>query len=305
MCPRLLPCLPVVLLLCGCQSLPSAPEPHAQPVEQNCAFALTAEVDGVVVETSTGESRTSVAGQEMAFSLPCAPQLLQLRKPCYQEQRLTMSPEQTPNPVLSRADWEEFGYFRVENDSASEYVEVVNLPDEPLRVPSREHAVRRMPLGDYRVVLSAPYKEPVQHAFRLCAKDEVFSLRVETEGIDGDLVAEGAQSVTLGHGTGQLRVVTEAANLSFRITPDRSEAIRRYLDKASLGSLADLELDQVPQGLRRALALLQRLDSESFRAPVAITLPAGRYFISHNFQVEGQEPIEVEVRPKRETRVEI
>ena len=270
MIPRLLGFAAILVLLCGCPSMYSTDSPGRE-----CTFVIASETDGVEIVDTRGTKQVTQAGENYVFSLPCGSQSFRLRKTCYPEQRLSLTSDGPQNATLRKQDWEQYGYFRVENDSASELVEVVNLPGDPLRVPSREHAVRRMPLGHYQVELSAPYKESVQHDIRLCEENEVYSLRLQTEGVDGDLVAEGAQSVTLQHGMGRLLVVTETPNLSFRITPDRSEEVRRYLDRLGISAVAEIDLDRAPQGLRQALALLRRFDSESFRAPIAISLPAG------------------------------
>lgn len=300
MCRRLLVSVAVVFVLSGCVSTPT-PAPQVQ----SCPFVLAAEVDGVVVTSPTGEVKTSKAGQRLVFSLPCSPQSFRLEKACYPSQQVAVASGEGAVHVLKAETWEKFGYFRVENGSASEYVEVKNLPVGPLRVPSHEHSVRRMPLGAYLIEVTAPFKEPVERELRLCEEHEIYSLRVNTDGADGELVAEGAQDVTLVHGTGQLRVVTEVPNLSFRITPDRSEELREYLNKVGMKKLAEIEVESAPVGIRQALALLQRLDAESFLAPVAITLPAGRYFIEHSLMEEEEKPMVVEVQPGREMRVKV
>lgn len=297
---RLLACTVAVFVVSGCVSTPT-PAPQIQ----SCPFVFTAEVDGVTVTSPTGEVKASKAGHRLVFSLPCSPQKLRLEKACYPSQQVAVASGEDAAHVLKTEIWEKFGYFRVENGSASEYVEVKNLPSGSLRVPSREHSVRRMPLGEYAVEVTAPFKEPVEREVRLCEENEIYSLRVNTDGADGELVAEGAQEVTLIHGTGQLRVVTEVPNLSFRITPDRSEELRGYLEKVGMEKIADIDVESAPVGLRQALALLQRLDTESFLAPVAIALPAGRYFIEHSLMEEGEKAMEVGVQPGRDMRVEI
>lgn len=301
MCVRVLSCLLLVLVLTGCPSSTATSPPEVQ----ECSFVIEPEVDGVQVASPDGVMKSTVAGEPLMFSLACAAQPFRFEKSCYPPQQVTLQPGSAARHQLLKADWEYFGYFRLENGSASSVIEARNLPGGVLRVPSTEHAVRTVPLGDYSVEVTAAFKEPVQRYIRVCAKDDIFSLRVNTNGPDGELVTESAQELVLEHGTGELLVVTEDRNVVFTITPDRSEKLRGYLKTIGATKIADIDLEKAPVGIRQALTLLQRLGSESFRAPASITLPAGRYFLEYNLQREGTERLEVEVLPGRETKMEL
>ena len=293
---RLLVGTVVVYLLTGCVS---QPKPATQAVPM-CEFVINAEVDGVTVATAAGQRDVSTAGGALQFSLPCGQQVFLLTKSCYEAQQVTLAPAPASVHVLTREDWEHQGYLRVENDSASEPLVIGRLPESVLEVPAFSHASRKVPLGDYKVEVRAPFKVPVEHEFRLCSKDEIYSLRVGTKGPKGELQAQGVQDITLEHGMGSLRVVTETPNLTFRIEPDRSEDLRRFLAKVGV-DVGEIDLEQAPVALRKGLELLQRFSGKTFKAPILVTLPAGEYTLAHNVK-DRNESQKVEVLPGRETK---
>ena len=304
---RHLSAVSVLIVLVGCSSGIPTPSPMASlpaPIK-HCTFTIASEVDGVAITSPDGTTTTSRAGERSEFQLPCEAQLFQFRKACYKSQRVTLEPESGDSKhILRQQVWEKLAYFRVENDSAHDEIEVGNLPQDSLRVRSGEHSVRRLPLGEYRVEIAARYKESVTRDLKLCVEDDIFILHVGTRESDGELVAQGGPSIELEHGTGQLRVVTEVPNLSFRISPARNEALTQFLEKTGQ-KFTDIGLEHAPETIRSTLALLQRLDSESFHAPSSISLPAGRYLIRHSSQSADAERLEIEVLPDQETRLEL
>lgn len=294
-------CLVFVCLLSACAS--QSPPPSAQI--SLCEFVVASEVDGVSMTAPDGAKKVSEAGQNQAFRLPCQPQSFRFEKECYPSRQVTLQPKAEQPYRIERDSWLRFGYLRVENDSGSEPLVIGDLSGQPLEVTAHSHAARRVPLGNHEVTISAPYKVPAKHEFRLCAEDDIFNLRVATDDGDGKIVAQGSQAVTLEHGTGQLRIVTEIPNVTFRLTPDRSATVRDYLEKLGLENLADVDVDQAPESLREALALIHQLDSKSFMAPAAIELPAGLYRIKHSAQPEGSDWLKVQVLPGKEAHVNL
>lgn len=286
----------VTMLLSGCVS--TAPK-------KSCSFIFDAEVDGVAVSSPLGGTQISQAGKRLEFTLPCGLQSFRLKKACYPSQQAAVASGEDGIHRLTAHAWEKHGYVRLENASASKYVELRNLPGGALRADANKHSVRRMPLGEYSVRISAPYKDSVQRELMLCTEDEIYSLRVGTEKAEGELVAEGAKEVMLNHGSGQLRVVTETPNLEFRIEPEMSESLRRYVYSTGVQNFLDLNVDEVPDAVKTALKLMQRFHAKTLLAPTALKLPAGKYYLQHSLQTEDETPLQVEVHPNREARVEL
>lgn len=294
---RLLIGLLLTCAISGCASTTPAP---------TCTFVIASDVAGVTVHPAIGSARTSTAGQNLQFELPCSPQNFRFDKPCYKSRQITLNPNAArPQYRLDKASWEQFGYLRVENASKSNPLVIANLPGEALHVGAWSHAARRIPLGDHSIQISAPYKVPTRHEFRLCSEDDIFNLRVATNEADGKLVAQGAQDVLLEHGVGSLRVVTEVSDAEFKLTTDRSGQVQEYLNTLGVKDVNEIDLEQAPEGLRQALGLLQSLRSESFKAPAALTLPAGRYWLTYTHQEDEAKPLSVEIQPGRETRIEL
>ena len=294
----------VILALSGCASAPSpAPE-----VQRTCAFHFDSDVDGVWIAGASGRSETSKAGGSITFDLPCVEQRFSLSKPCFEAKQLVLAPEDVHN--LERSEWEKYGYLRVENDSSSEPLEIGGLPGKSLEVASHEHGVRKLPAGDYVLEVAAPYKVPVTHEIWLCADDEIFSLRVQTEGPEGQLVAQGAQELTLEHGVGSLRVVTELPNVEFRIEPQDSDGLWGYLQQVGIKDLSGMDLQELPEAVRKTAEIVRRMRAEVYKAPIAVVLPAGAYTVTMvGDRVQGSKvaPREqtVRVQPDEEAQIHI
>lgn len=298
-------CCRVALSLIAALTMTGCPGQTAKPKTQECQFVIVSEVDGVSVASPGAAVKTSQAGDRMVFSLPCGSQPFRFEKPCYPAQQVTLTSGRNTEYALTRNDWEHHGYFRLHNNSKASTVEVSAIPGSSLVVPSEEHSSRRLPLGSYQIQISAPFKETLSHELRLCRKDEISSLLVDTNGPDNDWRLEETETLTLDHGIGNLRIVTEVPNLVFRLQPERPQALQALLKKVGAEKLSDVDPETVPEGIRQVFTLLRRLDSRVFPAPNAIELPAGRYRLELSNQPKEAEPLVVEVLPDRETRVEL
>lgn len=277
----------------------------AAAISHTCPFRISADVDGVLVQAGSRPLWKSSVSGELAGELPCKPQILTLSKACYPDARIAFNPSADEEIHLDGETWEKYGYLRVENASKSDVIEIRNLPGETLSVPPGEHVVHQLPLGDYEAIVAAEYKMGIPRSFRLCSEDEIYSLKVDALDAEGDLLAQGEQSVTLRHGRGRVRVVTLESNVDFRIAPDRSEALSAYIKQKRIREILTVPVEKIPEPLRRAVELLRYLDSQEFKAPACITLPAGEYFLTHSLQEKGADRVPLQVQPDSETRIDL
>lgn len=200
------------------------------------------------------------------ISLPCTDHMARLTKKCYEPKnsRIVFSNRATTRLQISENDWLRYAYLRVchiEKEGERANIEVSGHCFGSLKLRPGQLAGIPLPLGDHKITLEAPYKNPVSKTFTSCEENEIVRWDVSTSpGRAVATIEKVGDEIVLGHGYGALRVLTTSKNVKFTI---ESEAIPKR--------------------------------SETYKAPELFALDAGLYRV-----VQGGRCVYVSVEPGKE-----
>jgi len=293
---------------------------------ENCSLIINSEVDNVLVKSSRikeiktsflqetiqrqlAASRneeyipqkpinivetlwTSVKSKKIEKKLTRSKYKINLSKNCYPTQTIDIDFTQLDNYTikLKKEDWEKYAYLRLENYSS--YTINVEIDNDQNQIQQNQNIVKVLPLGDYNIIISAPFKNEKNISIRLNKENEILIYNIETSAPAKSTIKKPS-TINLEHGEGVLKILSNLSNSTIQLyEKDNYSKKLKYQNEITqikdllaeiesisytLDSKQEDKVKYYQEQLNQYKQLNSNIESIALKVPDSITLPAGEY----------------------------
>jgi len=235
---------------------------------------------------------TSEKSKKAEIKMSKAKYTINLSKNCYPNKTIDIdfTKVDTFTINLKKEDWEKYAYLRLENTSSSTVNVEVN--NDQNQIQQNQNIVKVLPLGDYHLIISAPFKKDKSINIRLNISNEILIYNIETSAPAKSTIKKPS-TINLEHGEGVLKILSNLSNTTIQLC-EKSNYSKQIQYQNEINQIKDLlaEIESISYSLNskqeekvkhyqdqlnQYKQLNSNIESIVLKVPDSITLPAGEY----------------------------